>query len=124
MGKGNPMGEHNTRALISFDCGHSRLFANPAPRNGDVLWCVRCRKERKVMTAPGEWKLKCRNCVYSRSFGQAQLNTEIAAAKHRMNHPHHVVDIYNGQVIRKTFGVDRNQTVIGQTPDSDQIPGF
>lgn len=118
------MTEHSSRVLITFSCGHNRLFAQPAPKQGETLWCLRCRNERKVISAPNEWKIRCRNCIYSRGFGAAQLNAEISAAKHRMKYPAHVVDIYNGQELRKSFGVSRDQTVIGSSPDSDQIPGF
>lgn len=118
------MTEHSTRVLITTSCGHNRLFAIPAPKTGEVIWCLRCRQERKVISAPGEWKIRCRNCIYSRAFGQAQLNSEISAAKHRMKYPTHTVDIYNGQELRKSFGVGRDQTVIGQRPDSDADPLF
>jgi hypothetical protein len=118
------MGEHNSRTLITYECGHSQLYGSPAPKLGEMVLCLRCRKYRKVITAPNEWRIKCRGCIYSRPFGQAQLNAEIAAAKHRMKNPAHIVDIWNGNVIRKSFGLDRNQTVIKPIPNSDQIPGF
>lgn len=75
------------------------------------------------MFAPNEWRIRCANCIYSRPFGAAQLNAEISAAKHRQNHPDHVVKIFNGNKLVKAFG-NRNQTVMPMTPESDQAAGF
>jgi hypothetical protein len=41
-----------------------------------------------------------------------------------MGKPEHVVDIYDGQKLVKSFGVGRNQTVIPMRSDSDPEPGF
>jgi hypothetical protein len=118
------MTEHDSRALVTFSCGHSQYFRYPAPKQGETILCLRCRICRMVISAPDEWRLKCRNCIYTRAFGQAQLNCEISAGKHRIKYPGHVVDIYNGNVVRKTFGVQRNQTVMRMSSDSDQTPGY
>jgi hypothetical protein len=112
------MGEHKTTHLIEFDCHHTRVFPNPAPKMGDQLWCPKCNKVATVISAPDEWRTRCVNCTYNRSHGAAKLNAEIAAAKHRMRHPEHVVRIYNGNVITQTFG-NRNQIVIPMSSDSD-----
>jgi len=115
------MGEHKTTRVIEFDCHHSRTFPDPAPKVGEMLWCPRCNKDVRVIVAPKEWRIRCSGCIYSRPFGAAQINAEIAAAKHRLRNPDHVVRIYNGSSLVKTFGKSY-QTVIKMSSDSDQIP--
>lgn len=120
------MGEHKTTRIVEFECHHTRVFPDPAPKMGELLWCLRCAREVKVIRGSLEWRVRCMNCIYSRPFGAAKVNAEIAAAKHRMSHTDHVVGLYNGITLVRRFpdeSRDRNQTVIPMTSDSDpEIP--
>lgn len=120
------MGEHKTTRIIEFDCRHTRVFPDPAPKVGDTLWCLRCNKDVRVVRGTNEYRIRCQNCIYSRPFGTARLNAEIAAAKHRMSHTEHVVHLYNGTEFLRRFpdrDQDRNQTVIPMTSDRDsEVP--
>jgi hypothetical protein len=68
-----------------------------------------------VKDAPDEYRIRCRNCVYSRPYGTAKLNAEIGATKHRKANPGHVVELRNGNRFVRTFdgrgGGDRDLTV-------------
>lgn len=117
------MGEHKKEThVVEFECHHTRIFIPPTPKVGDILWCPRCNGERKVITAPAEFRIRCQNCIYSRPFGAAKLNAEIAAAKHRLKNPDHVVRIFNGNEFIRQFPderVGRNQTVIPMSSERD-----
>jgi hypothetical protein len=114
------MSEHEkVSRLITYDCGHTQHYKNPYPKVGEMLYCLKCRMEVRVKLAPAEWRIRCRHCVYSRPFGDARLNAEISAAKHRRNHPSHVVALFQGGELIRTFpanptdtGADCNQTVM------------
>lgn len=112
-----------TTHLIEFECHHTREFVQPTPKIGEVLWCFRCAESVRVIEAPAEYKLRCDDCSYSKPFGVARLNAEIAAAKHRMRHPGHTVKIFNGAKLVHSFA-DRYQTAIPMMQESDQIPPF
>lgn len=111
--------EERATFLITFTCKHVRVFPEPAPKLGDVLWCLKCNADVRVESAPPEWRIRCEDCMYSPpGFGTGQINAEIAAAKHRMRKPGHVVRIINGRELVRTFG-DRDQTVIPMSSESD-----
>lgn len=105
--------------VVEFSCKHVRTFDAPSPKVGEKLWCPQCRIEVVVTRAPAEFRIRCENCTHSKPFGAAKLNAEIGAAKHRMRYPTHVVRIYDGLKIVKTFR-DRDQTVIPMSSPSDQ----
>jgi len=105
--------------MVLYSCYHTRVFKAPAPKIGEVMWCVRCRKEVVVMKAPPEIRIKCDDCSYGRGFGTARLNAEIQAAKHRLGNPTHTVHLYDGYKIAYTFG-HRNQSEISMMQVSDQ----
>lgn len=97
--------------LVTFDCFHTRIFEEPAPRINEIIWCPNCRKEVRVTSAPPEWRIRCTVCVFSKRFGTGKANAEIAAAKHSVNHPTHAIEIRNGNLLVNTIE-NRNQTVI------------
>lgn len=116
----NPKGRI-TYAIL-FDCKHSRIFEDPAPKMGDLLWCPRCARNVRVESAPAEWRIRCQDCVYTRGFGRARVNAEVAAAKHRIKQPSHVVDLFDGNTKVRRFG-ERYQTVIpDEVAEGSQIP--
>lgn len=105
--------------IITFACHHVRIFPEPAPKVGEILWCVKCNSDVRVKSAPAEFRIRCRDCMYAPAgYGTAQVNAEIAAAKHRMRKPGHVIDIVNGREVVRTFG-ERDQTVIPMSSESD-----
>lgn len=114
--------ENRVSYLVTFDCGHSKPFVEPAPAIGESLYCVRCNLPVRVVAAPPEWQIRCQNCMYSRKFGLGRTAAELAASKHRMKNPDHNVGIYNGKERIDTVG-NCNQTVIPMMPNSDRKTG-
>lgn len=109
--------------IVTFSCQHSRGFREPAPKRGEQLVCLKCSRTVTVIAAPAEYRIRCDNCGHCKPFGRAKINAEIAAAKHRMRHPGHVVRILDGAVTVGSFG-DRDQTVIPMSPESDPRAPF
>jgi DNA-directed RNA polymerase subunit RPC12/RpoP len=115
----DPYEHDHPKKQIHFDCGHTTYYQYPYPKVREMLWCIRCRKEVRVTLSEFEYKIRCQSCRYSRPFGRARVNAEIAASKHRMRHPTHVVHLYNGGEFLRSFparptdtGADRDQTVM------------
>lgn len=92
------------KRIVTFVCGHTVQFGSPYPKVGDAAWCMRCRKATTVLMAPGEWRLRCLGCVYSRSYGEVRYEAEIAIGRHRATHQTHAVKLYNGNKLIMTFG--------------------
>lgn len=110
-----------TTALVTFkECVHTSIFDVPAPRIGETIFCVKCRKYQTVATAPPEWRIRCLGCTYARASGTDRHLSNIAVAKHRMKYPAHIVRLYNGFELVQTIG-DCNQIVMSSSPDLDQI---
>lgn len=112
------MGNIEATYVVTFDCRHVRIWQANPPIINETVWCPQCRKEVKVLSAPAEWRIRCRDCAYSRPFGTGKTGAEIAAAKHRQAHPGHVIEIRNGNVIANVFGL-RDQTVTTSSSSCD-----
>lgn len=89
---------------VHLSCNHARLYAEPAPVIGDEVFCVRCDGMATVTSAPDEWRARCRDCNYSRSFGASKLTAERLGTRHWNRKKHHVVDILNGKRVDSTIG--------------------
>lgn len=90
--------------LVVLDCKHQLHFQAPPPKVNDILWCNNCRKERRVESAPEEWRIRCVKCTYARTFGVSRTDAELAAGKHLRKMPEHKVKLFNGNRLINTFG--------------------
>ena len=112
----------NLTYLVWLECNHSISFTEPVPVKDDLIWCLKCRAEKLVLDAPADYRANCLDCSFCKPFGRAKLNTEIAAGKHRIANPQHVVEILDGHVVIDIFG-KRDLNVTLPLPESDpQIP--
>lgn len=102
---------NDIRYLVTLECLHTTFFRPPAPKVYSIIWCVRCRKEVKVINAPAEWRIRCVECIYSRPFGTSRSDAEIAIGKHRGKYPTHNVKLFNGHRLINIYG-NRDQTVM------------
>lgn len=91
------------RKAVTFDCGHVWYFKTPYPTKGQLLWCMKCRKERVVLNGMDDWTIRCTGCVYSRTYGAAKVNAEIAIGKHRRKNPSHIMKLFNGKICERIF---------------------
>jgi hypothetical protein len=108
------MSEHDERHLITMECLHTTFFRAPAPKIGDTIWCLRCRKETVVRYAPNEWRIRCRECIYSRSFGADQASAQLSIGRHRRKFPTHAVRLINGNKLVETYGNECQETLSDQ----------
>ena len=108
-------------------CKHTLLFKANPPLVGEIVWCLKCRKDVAVTDSTPEWSIKCRTCRYSEQFGQARLNAEIAAGTHRRRKgkERHVVALLNGVAVVRVYDgrMPTLDDVLKDTGDST-IPPF
>lgn len=74
-------------------CGHSVRFSTAPPKEGELLTCRTCGMTRRVAAVDNGIRVRCNECRFSRSFGNARITAEVAAAKHHRSHPSHTVEI-------------------------------
>ncbi len=77
---------------------------------------------RVVTEGRMEFRVKCHNCRFARSYGASQLEAERAAVRHRQpsSRTHHVVDVILGATIVHTFGLDKRQgSLLDSSYDED-----
>lgn len=91
--------------VVEFECKHRREFEAKGniPPVGEVMICLRCRRETKVVKHLEEYRVRCSDCTYSRPFGASRLQAEIAASKHHNRFPYHQVTLWKGAAITHTW---------------------
>src|SRR3954470_3199120 len=93
-----------TGRQITYDCGHTAIFKGSVaaiPSVGNDVYCRLCQKAVKVFAAQDEISVRCTECSYVRSFGQAIVTAETAAAVHGTKY-NHTVAIYDGaELVRR-----------------------
>jgi hypothetical protein len=112
---------HMNRAsyIVTLECKHTLTFSFSPPKRGEELFCFRCMKYRKVEDAPAEFKIRCKNCRYSRHLGRARLTAETRAAEHA-SRKGHTVQVWDGRTLIYTFGA----RAVEQLPLPDDPPPF
>lgn len=98
--------KRNTR-IVLLSCKHTNVFDAPTPEVGDEVWCRTCSKYSIVEHSADEYWYKCETCGCTRRYGQARVNSELGAVRHRRNRQHHTVSTYLGKQRLHTFMPDR-----------------
>jgi hypothetical protein len=101
---------------VELSCRHVLIFAYP-PVTGETIWCHWCSSEQKVVQAPAEFRVKCRDCRANGRFGRARITAEIFACKHRRKQSGHTVDLFDGLKIVFTFGHRDGQLSFGDSAE-------
>ncbi len=99
-------------------CKHTVIFSIAPPKIGEHIYCFKCQRLERVNAAPAEYRIRCRGCRYSRSFGRGRLTAETAAAAHAGKR-RHAVDIFDGYDLLTTMGNRPAETLIF---DADEPP--
>jgi len=111
---------------VYYSCGHDGTYRAPGPRVGDWVLCVYCDGYRIVTVsregANGQHSWKCRNCPSGRSYGQAKVNRDLGAVRHRRKRPGHVVDLFHGSRLEHTYGNDSQMTIEDLAKDLEKPP--
>jgi hypothetical protein len=89
------------RTAIMSVCMHKNEL-RPTPALGDEVWCSRCREYRKVILLQSEYRARCRECRYSRTFGRASFAADKAARAHG-DRTGHAVDRFDGSTLEWTY---------------------
>ena len=83
-------------------CHHSNDFSKPWPVIGDMVWCSSCREYSRVILVSTVYSARCRDCVYSRSFGRAHFAANQGAREHSQKKGH-TVDLRDGGKVEHTY---------------------
>lgn len=102
---------------VTLDCRHVLRFKAPHPGIGEQVYCSRCARYQVVwQKSPPEYRIKCENCRFGKSYGQAKLTAETKAAVHA-THRQHTVTVFNGLEVLHTFRhVHEDQLTLGSPP--------
>lgn len=73
---------------VLLSCLHMRAY-NPAPNEGDEVWCFRCTKYVYVgLVIADAYMAKCWDCSWKRSYGMDKYNADRAVKRHNINTGH------------------------------------
>lgn len=95
--------------MIVLECHHVMLFNKPTPVVRSLLYCVRCQAERRVTSAPPDYRIRCQSCRLSRVYGRDLWRAEAAGARHLTKRPGHRVGVYDGGKLLKNL--DSNESI-------------
>ena len=89
--------------MAVMECRHWRVFdSTHVPPIGDNMYCFRCKKFTTCVAHNVEFRIVCKGCKWSRSYGRSKLNAEIAASRHHQKNPEHEIWMAEGpKVIHK-----------------------
>lgn len=92
-----------TAGDVLLECGHDLHFHNSRPHKKEILWCRRCRQERRIakLGTGKSYRVRCRTCSYTRGK-DGEVGSDLAAVRHRDKKPQHTIDILNstGTIVR------------------------
>lgn len=91
--------ENRTTYTVVLVCHHALEFCAPVPKVGERLWCARCRRDQTVARSRADYAVRCRDCRYSRRYGQAKLTAETAATMHAQRKQGHRVRVMDGYTV-------------------------
>lgn len=95
-----------SQTLKTLECGHTvHILSFIQAVNGeDPFFCPRCQEMRLIEGVIHQWRYVCGSCSVSRRYGEAKLNAELGAVRHRHKFPGHVVSVMYGPNVKHTFG--------------------
>ena len=97
------MSNNNVTTNCKLNCGCYRILAGPNRRIGEEVYCTHHKKAVIIMSTLPEYSAVCRNCRYSRKWGQAKVTALTKASAHSIRH-HHQIDVYHGDRIIEEVG--------------------
>lgn len=112
------------RRLKELECGHAvDVGAFTSNNSHDIFWCRRCDKDVMLAGVKHEYRWKCADCSFGRKYGEAKLEAELGAVKHRNQRGGkgrgHVVTVFYGPKVIHTFG---NKDQLALIPDNERPP--
>jgi hypothetical protein len=111
-GKRGEVQRQTPSALSKLSCGHSMLY-DPAPREGDIVWCGRCEGYRGFGYTEG-WRLVCQSprCAVARSYGVQEDLCKQRAGRHASRYSHDVGLFWGRDLIFVVMGCNRRYEVV------------
>lgn len=84
------MGKVDTIGMFLLSCNHTVSFRTPWPKKGDHVCCRRCGGDRQITGRLKEYRVKCSQCDYVRTFGMDRDGAMKRAAFHARDRAHDV----------------------------------
>ena len=110
--------EYPVGTRVTLECDHVLYFEIGQLHKKEILWCNRCKRERRVadLSTGRAFRVKCRTCNYTRGKG-GRLDADTSSVRHREKKPHHVVDVLgaDGTVVH-TFEDSEAVTTLPESP--------
>lgn len=100
-----------TGTQVELSCGHSLFYNPPVPKIGDDIYCRTGCGTVAVVDIKAEWRTKCTECRYSRSWGQAELTARTKASAHALRNNHTVSVLLGNDV----------QNLVNEHPTEDLL---
>lgn len=104
-------------------CHHEVEYGSPLPNRGDMVYCNKCRDYSVVLLLQASYKVKCRDCKYSRSFARAHFAADSAGNKH-CRFKGHTVELLDGSNVIHTFTPSGGTIEIPLPAGDDDPPPF
>jgi hypothetical protein len=109
---------------VILSCGHDNQYREPAPHDGDLLWCYKCSDHKIVEKVGQKFRVKCvrAGCTYTKRTGMSQRHAEQFAAKHHFDRKH-PVNVYDGYKLVSKYRGEPNPDQLELQFDNE-VPPF
>lgn len=82
---------------VQMECFHIReRKRKEAPAVDELMWCLRCHKDKRVTAHVEQYRLKCESCRYGRLAGTRIAGAGYTGTKHWRKNPTHDLRMYVG----------------------------
>lgn len=88
---------------VQMECFHVReRRRNASPAVGELMWCLRCHKDKTVTSHIEQFRLKCMSCRFGKLGGTRRSGAGYIGTKHWRKNPTHDLRMYVGtQEVRR-----------------------
>ena len=86
----NTVEDERVPTIILLECGRTLQFSFSPPKNGEPVWCSYHTHYVRVKDGRAEYRVRCLDCRYSRSFGAARETANRKAIQHARRAEHRV----------------------------------
>lgn len=115
MGRPKGAAGHSQWITVLLSCNHELEFpATHMPHPGELLWC-RHHNEYMECSVIKDYRVRCQQCAFSRSFGAAEITAKTSATVHALRRMHKVIVTRAGETV-ETIDPKPAQTQLDHPP--------
>lgn len=111
---------------VQMECFHLReRKRKDAPPVGELMWCLRCHKDKVVTAHVEQYRLKCFTCRYGRLVGTRRSGAGYQGTKHWRKNPTHDLRMFVGtEEVRRWQPQEEKIFTISLPPGAVDTPPF